>query len=139
MDVFADYATDEAKEIDGAWHTLAPGAEILVARSGNRKYARKLAVEVEKHQHVLDAAGDDSDKLSDQIMIDVMAETILLGWRGDNFKYKGAVYTCPEDAAKRKEAAKLLLSVKDFRQRVAKLSNDFDAYRVKQEAETVKN
>jgi hypothetical protein len=132
MDVFAQFATDEKKEVEGVWVDIGDGAELLIARAGNKKYARLLGSEVEKHQRALDAKGDASDELSERLMVGVFASTILLGWRGD-FKFKGEAlpYT--------NENARKVLGVKDFRAFVAKLSNDIDAYRAAQEATAGKN
>lgn len=132
MDVYQDFATDEDKEVNGVWKEVSAGAEALIARSGNKKYARMLAAKVEEHQRVLDLKNEAADTLSDKIMVEVMAETILLGFRGD-WKFKGVPQTYSSTSAK------LFLTVKDFRHLIGKLSNDFDAYRVKQEEAQVKS
>jgi len=61
-------------------------------------------------------------------MIDVMAETILLGWSGVSFKGVDMPYTL--------DNAKTLLAVKDFRKHVAGLADQMDAYKVKAEIAT---
>jgi hypothetical protein len=131
MDVFEQYATDETKEVEGVWCELGDGASVLVARAGNRRYSRLLGREIERNQRALDAKGDASDELSDKIVIDVMAQTILLDWKNLTFKREPLAYST--------DNARKLLSVKDFRQHVSKLSNDFDAYRVAQENAQGKN
>lgn len=133
LDVFAEFATSEEKELKGVWKEIGPGAEILVGRLGNRNYSRMLGLEVEKHQRTLDLKNDVADKASDQIMIDVMAHTILLGWRGAEFKFKGVAL--PYSL----ENAKMVLAVKDFRNLVSKLASDMEAYRAAQEAAVVKS
>lgn len=127
MDVYQQFATDEKKENEGVWVAIGDGAELLVARSGNRKYSRLLAAAIEKHQRALDLKDDAADKLSDQIMIDVMAESILLGWKGP-FSFKKV-----DVGAYSVSGAKTLLAVKDFRGYVSKLSNEFDSFRVAQD------
>ena len=130
MDIFKEFAVDESKENEGVWHALCEG-RMLVARAGNRRYARMLSREVEKHQRELDAKTDAADALSDKIMIDVMANTILLGFEGLTFKGAPLAYSV--------ENAKMLLSVKDFRSLVNARANEFDAYRAVQEEDAVKN
>lgn len=130
MDVFKQYATDEVKESDGVWVSLGreddPQAPaILVARSGNKKYTKLITQLVEKNQRALDLKNEAADELSDQLMIHVMALTILLGWR--NIEFKGQPMAVTVDNGK------LLLSVKDFRKLVAKHSDDIEHYRVAQE------
>lgn len=131
MDVFAQFATDETKEADGVWVSLGreddPKAPaILVARSGNKKYTKLITRQVEKHQRALDLKNDAADDLSDQLMIEVMATTILLGWRNIEFKGQSLTYSI--------DNAKMLLGVKDFRKLVARHSDDVESYRVAQEA-----
>lgn len=131
MDVFKSFASDETKENDGVWCELGAGASLLVARAGNRKYARMLSSQVEKNQRALDLKNEAADDLSDQIMISVLANTVLLGWKGIQFKREDMAYSV--------ENAKTLLSVKDFRSLVSKLSNDFEAYKAVQEAQVLGN
>lgn len=132
MDIFKTFGTDEAKENEGVWCEIGSGTKLLVARSGNRKYTRMLAKLVEQNQRALDTKDDAADQLSDQILIDVMAQTILLGWEGVEFKGTKAL---PYSA----ENAKKLLAVKDFRKLVAKLADDFDNFRAAEEQELGKS
>jgi len=136
MDVFTQYATDEVKEAEGVWDCLGrdddPKAPaLLIARSGNKKYTKMITQQVEKHQRELDLKNDAADELSDQLMIEVMARTILLGWK--NLEFKGQ----PLEVSI--ENAKLLLSVKDFRKLVARKSDDIERYRVAHEVEQGKD
>lgn len=132
MDVFQSYATDEAKEVSGVWRDVGD-AKLLIARSGNKKYGRLLSKLVEDNQALLDVKNDAADALSDKLMIDVMAETVLLGWK--NLSFKGAALTDGYSSGD----ARTLLAVKDFRIAVDKLSREIDSYRVAQEAATEKN
>ena len=129
MDVFNDFATDEEKEVNGVWHELGPKAEVLVARAGNRNYARRLSAEFDKNQRVLDLKNEAADKLSEQILISVMAETVLLGWRGEEFKFKGVALPYSLENAKK------VLAVKDFRALISRLANETEKYRAAQEAD----
>lgn len=126
LDIFAEYATNEALENEGTWMEVG-AAKFLVARSGNKNYARKLSKAVERHRKQLDRKDDAADKLSEQIMVDVMAETILLGWEGVAFKGEALPYSV--------ENAKQLLRIKDFRTTIAELADDFDAFKAEQERE----
>ena len=131
MDVFKQFSTSYKAENDGVWSDLGDNSKILVARSGNRKYARLLTALVEKHQRVLDLKTEVATALSDEIMISVTAESVLLGW--ENIQFKGA------DLPYSVENAKLLLSVKDFRRLVGKLSDDVELYRGADEETVAKN
>lgn len=127
LDIFAQYATDESLENNGTWFDIGAEGRVLVARAGNRKYSKMLSKEVERNRKVLDLNDDASDAKSDEIMIDVMAETILLGWEKLSFQK----VECPYSIAN----AKKLLGLKDFRKLVAEKAGDTDAFRIKLEEE----
>lgn len=126
MDIFTEYAANETLENEGTWVEVGD-AEFLIARSGNKKYIRKLTRAVDRHKKMLDRKDDAADKLSDEIMIAVIAETVLLGWKG--VSYKGAPISYSTDNAK------MLLSLKDFRRQIVELAEDFDAYKAVEEKE----
>ena len=128
FDIFETFATDENLENNGVIVPVGKGkaSTLLIARSGNRAYAKAVTKAVEKRQVELDGEDDAAAAVSDEIMIAVMAETILLGWTALTFKGEDmGGYTF--------EKAKKLLGVKDFRKFVAKHSDNFEAYKVKAE------
>lgn len=129
FDIFDAFATDENLENDGTVFPVGKDATLLVARGGNRRYARAVTKAVESRRAELDGDDDAAAGVSDEIMIDVMANTILLGWT--NLTFKGEPvgdYSV--------EKAKKLLSIKDFRKHVAGLSDTMAAYKVKAEVAT---
>jgi hypothetical protein len=131
MDIFESFATDESKENEGVWTDIGPAAKLKLARSGNRKYARLLSRKVEAAGRTLDLKNDQSDDMSDQIMIEVLANTVLLGWDGITYKGQALPYSL--------DNAKMLLGVKDFRSLVVKLSSDIDTYKKAKEDAAIKN
>jgi hypothetical protein len=126
VDIFAAYAVDEGKEINGADVTIGD-ATFKIARAGNKHYVKLLQKEVEKNQKALDAKDDSADTLSDRIMIDVIAETILLGWSGVSYKGKPMDYS--------KANARELLSHKEFRREIMKRADDFSSFQASVEEE----
>ena len=130
LDIFAEFATDETAETEGVEMEYGD-AKLLIARSGNKNFARKLSKLYERNQKLLDRKDDAADKLSDTLMIDCIAETILLGWSGIGYQGKPLDYSLTN--------AKTLLAHKDFRRKVMELAEDIDAFKVKQEAEEEKN
>lgn len=136
LDIFSQYATDESLENNGTWFEIGSGSSVLVARAGNRKYSKMLSKEVERNRKVLDLNDDAADAKSDEIMVDVMAETILLGWKtkvGD--EEKPVVMFQKAELPYTVGNAKKLLAVKDFRKLIAEKAGDTDAFRVKLEEE----
>ena len=130
LDIFSQYATNEVAENEGVWVPHGE-AKFLVARSGNRKYVKLLSAEVEKNQKLLDTKDEAADKLSDAIMVNVMAQTILLGWENVGFKGEPLEYSL--------ENAKTLLRVKDFRREVGKWADDISNFKAELEEAQAKN
>lgn len=127
FDVFAQCATNPDLEVKGVWRDIGGGTRLLVARANNRTYSKLLNTLFEKHQQALDIEGPESEKLSDSIMVDVFAKTILLGW--EKLGYKGAELPYTEDNAK------MVLAHADFRVKVGRLSAEIDGYKMKLEDE----
>lgn len=137
LDIFSQYATDETLENNGTWREIGGGAELLIARIGNRRYVKALTKSVERDRKVLDLADDAADAKSDEIMIDVIANTVLLGWRTKNGAgdYEPTVLFKKQPIEYSVANAKKLLVLADFRRQVAKLADENEAYRVREEAE----
>ena len=127
MDLFTSFATDENAELNGAWRDIGQGASLLVARAGNRHYAKALTLAVEQNRPILETRGEVAEEKSDEIMVGVLADTILLGWKGVKFKGKDFPYS--------KENARTVLKMRDFRALVQRLADEAEAYREKLEIE----
>jgi hypothetical protein len=126
MDILSSFATDEKLETEGKVFPLSKAASIKVARSGNAKYVALLRKKLDEAQLDL-ATGDEANELAEGVLIDVMAETILLGWVGIQ---EGGV-DVPYSVGK----AKQYLAVKDFRKKVSALADNFEAFKLKAEVE----
>lgn len=130
LDIFEKFATDETAEVNGAIVEFG-GTKFTIARAGNPKYTKLLSQLVDKHRAALDLKDESADALSDRILIEVLATTILLGWDKLNYQKKPMEYSI-ENASK-------LLAHKDFRREVSRMSEDLDNFRAKFEAEQEKN
>jgi len=127
FDVFAQCATDPKAEVNGVWRDIGNGTKLLVARANNRRYSKLLSKLFEEHKEALDKEDDAADALSDSIMVQVFAETVLVGW--EKLGYKGAELPYNLDNAK------MVLSHADFRVKVGRLSSEIDSYLIKEEGE----
>lgn len=130
MDIFSKYATDESKELTGAAVVIGD-VTFMIGRAGNQNYAKRLMEMVDANKSVLNLKDKNANDASDKIMVDVMAETILLGW-DDKLTYKGE--TLPYSV----DNAKTLLRHKDFRKEIMMAADDFGNFQLKLEEE-VKN
>lgn len=127
MDIFASFATDEALENEGKWFNLSKTAKVRVARSGNAKYIKQLRKKLEENRIDLDSQGDDANELAEKVMVEVIADTILLGWEGLEYRGKPLEYS--------RLNARLVLQLKDFRKKIVGFSESFEAFKLKQEEE----
>lgn len=128
LDIFAEFAVDDG----GVWVPYAGDVEFLIARANNAKFRRRISYFYEKHRRLLDGKGEAAEAKSNEIMATVMAETILLGWKG-KVKMQGQVVEYSQaNAAK-------LLAVPLFREWVSKMANDEHAYKVVKEEEDKEN
>lgn len=125
MDIFDTYATDEKAEVEGRWLTLSKTAKVKIARSGNEAYTAALRKKLEENQIDLMAGDSASEAAAEEMLAEVQAETILVGWEG--LKFKGAVM--PYSVAN----ARKLLAVKDFRKKVMAFADSFEAFKAKAE------
>lgn len=133
MDIFAEFATDKNAEVEGRWVQLGPETHFRIARSGNEAF-RKLFNRLYKQNKVaLESKGAAADAKSDEVMIQSFSKTILVDWKGP-VKFKG------EDlGAYSVEKAAKLLGVKDFMAWVRAQAEDFESFKVEQDAEDAKN
>lgn len=130
LDVFATYATDENAELNGVWQPHLDSS-LLIARAGNTRYLRVMSEKFEANQQLLDSKDEKAEALSNQLMAEIYAETILLGWKDLGYQGKELAYS--------RENAVMILKHKDFRRVVANLADKIDAYRAKTEEAQVKN
>lgn len=133
IDLFKEFATNPQAEQEGVWEPYAEGVEFLIARSHNKAFDRMITSLVAKNKRILDSKGDAASAKSEELMIETMAKTILLGWKGD-FQFQGqpmGEYTV--------EKAKKLLAIKDFRLWISNVADDHERFKaVKDEEDAVK-
>lgn len=125
MDIFSAYATDATLEVEGKWFPLSKTASIKVARSGNDRYIEQLRKKLEDNNIDLSSRSKEDEDLAQKVIVDVMADTILLDWKGLQFRGKDIEYS--------RLNARLLLQIKDFRKKVSGFSESFEAFKVAQE------
>lgn len=134
IDLFAAFATDTPKEQEGV-ETQLPGCgdtKFRIARENNKVYSKLLQKLVKQNRAILDSKGDAAEAKSDQIMIEVMASTILLGWEGE-ISYKG------EKHKYSKEMAKTLLAHKEFALAVMRVAGAMETFKLVKDEDEEKN
>ena len=135
MDVLKKHGFDEDLEVNGVWKPLpeGEGVELLVARWQNMAFQTMMMEARAPHQDAL-RNGDvaTQEKVKREVLIEVCAKTILLGWRGP-LTYGGVPLEYSYENAKK------VLALRGFREEVVILAMEDEAYRLKIEAEEAKN
>lgn len=123
MDIFKTFSADSTLEVEGRWAKISRDADVLVARSGNERFVRKMKDLTKKHSFDFADESEENAKLLDELMVEAMAETVLLGWRG--MTRDGEPYTY------NRQNAIEALRVKDFRKKISELADNAAEYRAK--------
>ncbi|MFX4220699.1 MAG: hypothetical protein ACMVO3_06715 [Thalassobaculum sp.] len=129
------FKTDTALEDEGVWTTIdaASDAEIRIARIGNRRYRETMAKRLKPYRRAL-RAGTLDDSVTERLTAEVLAETVLLDWRGLTVDGAPLPYS-------RETARDLLLdpAYRDFRDLVVELAGELDLYRERDLEDAEKN
>lgn len=123
MDLAKQFATDPKKEQEGVWLSVGEDASLLIARKGNKRYNEKMRrVNDERavqRRVALDTLSEDEGA---EIMAEILAETVLLGWKG--IEDEGVEVPYSVAAAKER-----LIKYKDFRKLVEELADETALFR----------
>lgn len=114
------YKTDPKLEAEGVEVQIAEGTVVKVARIGSPRYNERLNALMRPHRHA-QAKGTLDDETQTKIVVKVMAETVLLGWRGITDKGIEIPYS--------RENAEQLLAIRDFREQIVEIANGMEAFR----------
>lgn len=132
MNPFKAYGTNLELEEIGAKMVVGLTAYAIVARAGNKQYKLRAAAAMEKNSLALGQNTPESEELAEELLKQVEAETVLLGWGvfedddGQPLEYSVS-------------NARRLLNVKDFRKQVSAFSNNYKNYQDAAEAADAKN
>ena len=125
-------ATNEDLEVNGVWRELPKGAGLQVARWNNTEFSKLMRQKYKASRDLIDGEDDLSDKVSLDILIEVMAVTVLKNVRNIGLGGKLIEKYTPAIGVQ-------LLAVKDFRDKVKALAEQADQYREKLEDKAVKS
>lgn len=131
MDVLKKFKTSEEKETTGVWIPLEGNAKILVARIPNQKYQKALQKKTAQYRFGNRLSNIAESEL-ERILIEVMAETVLLGWEGFLEGDKPLPYS-------KENATRLLKGLRDFRDFVADIARDMTIFKEEVEEADIKN
>jgi len=131
MDIRKEYGTDSKKEIEGVWEDFGDGCEVLIARIGNEEYSKyfqKISRPYKK-QIRRDTLHEDKAR---ELLVDSMAEKIVLSWKGLKEDGKLVPYT-------KKEAIRVLNEYKDFRDAIMEIAGEMETFKNIDDEDAEKN
>lgn len=128
-DIFNDFATNLEAEKAGVWERYSDDVEFLIARNHNPAFDRLIVSLSNKHRRLLDSKTEAAQKKSEELIVEAMAKTILLGWRGE-FNFGGSPIGDYDV-----EKAKKLLAIKDFRAWVSAIADDHERFKAVKDEE----
>jgi len=128
----SDFATDEAKENEGTWIKPNPGlpTEFKIASFYNPSMGEYF-----RNQGVFATGaffGDMNGKEYEDMLINGLAEYVLLDWKG----------VCNDDGSElkySKDEAKKALRMRNFRRVIMEMSMDFENFKLLKQGEAAKN
>lgn len=117
------FKTNAEKSDEGVWCPVDASTDIKIARYGNRTFQRALKRVMKPHKVMIDRGTLDDDT-ADALLVEAMAEGILIDWRGMTQAGEPLEYT-------KSAAIKVLLdkNLRDFRELVVSLSQDMQLFR----------
>lgn len=134
LDIDKVFGFDEKMAQDGVKMILDAKGEqyFIVRRIPNPEYERLLSKEFRRHKKILDLETEDSEKLSQRLMAEVLAKTVLVGWEGIALKGKKlASYNV--DVAKN-----LLIDYPSLRSSILEFAQDTKNFRPTDNVEEIK-
>lgn len=132
LNIFKTFAANADKEQSGVEVEIGPEAYITVARANNKRYTKMLTKAWEANKYTLDRKDKAANDKAEELIIDIMSKTILLGWRG-------ILDENDQPLPYSQEAAKKMLAIPDFRMLVSKQADDFENFRQVTEEADAKN
>lgn len=131
MDIFSKFKTDESKERDGVWVPLEKDGRIRVARTNNPLYREALVRKVSRYKTATTSKVIPEDDWLN-IVNELVAETILVGWEGITEKGQPLPYSV-------ENAKRVLTELKDFREIVLSIADNMDNFKEELDEGTEKN
>lgn len=131
MDLVKAFSTDKSLELNGVWVPLGDSAELLIARLNNPEYRKSFESHITRYKSAVEK-GTLDEETAKTILIEVMAKTILLDWKGLTWNEEEFPYSY-------ENAVKVLTELDDFRDFVTSNAERMNNFKSVQRAAAVKN
>jgi hypothetical protein len=131
MDFKKKFSMDTEAEIKGRWVKLDESTELLIARNNNTRYKELFNIKIQPYRQSI-GTGMLPEETAQKVMIEIMADAILLDWKGVEDEGQPITYS--------KEAAvQLLTKYKEFRDFVSAAADNATLYKLSEQEVAVKN
>lgn len=117
----SQFDVDQNLETQGVWEDIGDGAWLLVARAGNDNWNAEYQRMPRTIRRKIENPPKGAEGFRDEKICELMANTILLDWKGLADEGKEIRYS-------KENAKKLLLKYPEFRDFVFQLSNDSNRF-----------
>lgn len=124
MATLGELAVDEKKEVEGIWVGYELGIKVLVAKAHNPRFIERLQKLMDLNRESINE-GTASKDTYENILKQVQAETVLLGWKNITDKDGKEIPYTPEVALEIFKARKY----KDFYLWIVGISEEVSRYR----------
>lgn len=131
MDLKKEYGTDKDKELAGVWEDFGGGCKVLIARIGNENYSKVFRRISKPYQNAIRRGTLGNEKAED-LLIQAMAESIVLDWKGMEEDGKPVKYS-------KEECMRVLKAYKDFRDEISERAGSMELFKREMDAESEKN
>lgn len=122
--------TDEVKEESGVWHSPWTGMRILIASISNKNYKNYCVKCVKAHAIATGDIDVPADKML-EMSWRACSKYVILDWEGmKEIKGKGKNAKIVDVPYSEDKAYDYLLNVAEFRDKIIKISNDRENYRI---------
>ena len=125
------YGTDQTKETDGVWKDMGDGLRMRIARIGNPNYNKRFQALSKPHRRALQR-GSLSDDVAEKLLVQCLAETIVLDWEGVEEKGKVIPYS-------QENAIRILTEYPELRKYVNDIANEMEGYKAEEDEEAIDN
>lgn len=119
--IFDLFATDQKSEVEGVVYNVTPEISFTLARAGgaNMRYSKVLAARMRPYTRQITDESIDLDLVND-ILIEVFAETVILGWKGiTDAEDKEISFTVQNAIALFKQLPDLFTDVREYAGKMA--------------------
>jgi hypothetical protein len=127
MDI-KDFKAEAEKENEGVWVDCGDDLEIKVTRMFNASFNRAIATKRKPHGRRFDR----SLELQEKVLIEVMADVVILDWKGLTDGGKAVKFS-------KSKALEFLTDSRDFRNLVSQIADDISNFQIETQEEDAKN